>query len=104
MTTLNGKAYRALVAEDLAVLLLRMPQCPERDHIACILRRELTPPALRPPGQTGRPRKDIDIRPAMEMIASGHGLKRIAQALGTDRNTLRRRLVEAGVWPLGEAP
>ena len=92
-TRLNGKAYRALVAEDLDALMARMPACPERDHIACILRRELRPPAI------GRPRKDLDVDRATRMAAQGCSLKHIARTLDVDRNTLRRRLVEAGVWP-----
>lgn len=47
----------------------------------------------------GRPRVDVDIRPAIAMMEKGHGLKVIAGALGVNRGTLRRRLREAGAWP-----
>jgi len=48
----------------------------------------------------GRPVVDVDIRPALAMMREGHGLKATAGALGVSRSTLRRRLHEAGCWPL----
>ena len=47
----------------------------------------------------GRPRIEVDLRPALAMIREGHGLKSTAGALGVGRSTLRRRLREAGEWP-----
>ena len=47
----------------------------------------------------GRPRVDLDLRPAVAMLEQGHGLKTIAKATGVSRATLRRRLTEAGEWP-----
>ena len=50
----------------------------------------------------GRPRVELDLRPAIAMLDQGHGLKTTAKALGWSRATLRRRLSEAGVWPRPE--
>ena len=50
----------------------------------------------------GRPRVDLDLRPALAMLDQGHGLKTTAKALGVSRATLRRRLAEAGEWPRAE--
>ncbi|MBN2196873.1 MAG: recombinase family protein, partial [Polyangiaceae bacterium] len=47
----------------------------------------------------GRPKVELDLRPAVAMLEQGHGLKTIAKALGVSRATLRRRLEEAGAWP-----
>ena len=47
----------------------------------------------------GRPRVELDLRPALAMFAQGHGLETTAKALGVSRATLRRRLIEAGEWP-----
>jgi DNA invertase Pin-like site-specific DNA recombinase len=47
----------------------------------------------------GRPRKELDVRPALAMLDQGHGLKTTAKALQVSRATLRRRLEEAGEWP-----
>lgn len=47
----------------------------------------------------GRPRVEMDLRPALAMLNEGHGLKTTAKALGVSRATLRRRLEEAGEWP-----
>jgi len=49
----------------------------------------------------GRPKVQLDLRPAVAMLREGHGLKSIASALGVSRSTLRRRLAEAGHWPVG---
>ncbi len=50
----------------------------------------------------GRPKVDLDLRPALAMLDQGHGLKTTAKALGVSRATLRRRLEEAGAWPRPE--
>ena len=50
----------------------------------------------------GRPKVELDLRPALAMIEQGHGLKTTAKALGVSRATLRRRLTEAGEWPRPE--
>jgi DNA invertase Pin-like site-specific DNA recombinase len=50
----------------------------------------------------GRPRVELDLRPAIAMLDQGHGLKTTAKALGVSRATLRRRLTEAGAWPRPE--
>lgn len=47
----------------------------------------------------GRPRVELDLRPAVAMLDQGHGLKAIAKALRVSRTTLRERLTEAGHWP-----
>lgn len=47
----------------------------------------------------GRPVVEVDIRPAVSMLASGYGLKAISKSIGVSRATLRRRLEEAGEWP-----
>lgn len=47
----------------------------------------------------GRPKVELDLRPALAMLDQGHGLKTTAKALGVSRATLRRRLVEIGAWP-----
>ena len=48
----------------------------------------------------GRPKVGLDLRPALAMLREGHGLKQTAKALGVSRSTLRRRLREAGEWPV----
>jgi len=52
----------------------------------------------------GRPRKEIDLRPALALLKEGRGLKDVAKILKVPRATLRRRLVEAGRWPGAQAP
>ena len=47
----------------------------------------------------GRPRKEIDLRPAVALLREGRGLKDVARILKVPRATLRRRLKEAGEWP-----
>lgn len=47
----------------------------------------------------GRPKVEVDVRPAVAMLDQGRGLKQVAQILGVPRSTLRRRLLEAGEWP-----
>ena len=47
----------------------------------------------------GRPVVEMDLRPALSMLANGYGLKAISKSLDVSRATLRRRLEEAGEWP-----
>lgn len=47
----------------------------------------------------GRPRKEIDLRPAVALLREGRGLKDVARILKVPRATLRRRLEEVGEWP-----
>lgn len=47
----------------------------------------------------GRPKIEMDLRPALAMLREGRGLKQVARILGTTRATLRRRLEETGEWP-----
>ena len=48
----------------------------------------------------GRPRKEVDLRPAVALLKEGRGLKDVARILKVPRATLRRRLAEAGQWPV----
>ncbi len=50
----------------------------------------------------GRPRVQIDLRPALAMLREGSSLGETAEAMGVNRTTLRRRLVDAGVWADGK--
>jgi len=50
----------------------------------------------------GRPRVELDIRPALALMREGRGIKQVARMLGVSRSTLRRRLEEAGEWPRRE--
>lgn len=47
----------------------------------------------------GRPKVEMDLRPALSMLEAGYGLKAISKSLGVSRATLRRRLAEVGEWP-----
>ena len=47
----------------------------------------------------GRPRRELDLRPALALLREGRDLKEIASILKISRTTLRRRLTEAGHWP-----
>lgn len=47
----------------------------------------------------GRPKVEVDLRPALSMLDGGYGLKAVANSLGVSRATLRRRLREADEWP-----
>lgn len=47
----------------------------------------------------GRPKVGMDLRPALALLREGRDLKDTARILRLDRNTLRRRLREAGAWP-----
>jgi DNA invertase Pin-like site-specific DNA recombinase len=51
----------------------------------------------------GRPRKDLELRPALAMLREGRSLRDVAAILGVSRTTLRRRLQEAGEWPVKPA-
>ena len=46
----------------------------------------------------GRPKVELDLRPAVALLEQGRSLKETARILGLSRNTLRRRLREAGAW------
>lgn len=48
----------------------------------------------------GRPRKELDLRPAVALLKEGRDLKDAARILKVDRNTLRRRLREGRMWPV----
>ena len=48
----------------------------------------------------GRPKVELDLRPALALLREGQSLKETARILGVSRNTLRRRLREAGEWPV----
>ncbi len=48
----------------------------------------------------GRPRVEMDLRPALALLREGRSLKEAARILQVSRNTLRRRLREAGEWPI----
>ena len=48
----------------------------------------------------GRPVVELDLRPSVAMLGDGYSLRQAAAALGVSRATLRRRLQEAGQWPI----
>ena len=52
----------------------------------------------------GRPRAELDLRPALALLREGRDLKEIACILQLSRSTLRRRLTEAGHWPPAAQP
>jgi DNA invertase Pin-like site-specific DNA recombinase len=52
----------------------------------------------------GRPKVGMDLRPAVAMLREGRGLKDVSSILKVSRATLRRRLQEAGTWPLPGNP
>ena len=43
----------------------------------------------------GRPRVDMDVRPALALLEKGHSLTQVAKMLGKPKSTLLRRLAEA---------
>ena len=51
--------------------------------------------------RVGRPKVDVDTRPAVALIKEGRGIKQVAGILNVPVSTLRRRLVEAGSWSRG---
>lgn len=46
----------------------------------------------------GRPRVELDLRPALAMLREGRSLKEVSIILKVPRATLRRRLQETGAW------
>lgn len=48
----------------------------------------------------GRPRIEVDVRPAVALLKEGRSLKETARILKISRNTLRRRLRETDEWPI----
>ena len=46
----------------------------------------------------GRPKVEMDLRPALALLSQGRSLKETSRILGVSRNTLRRRLREANAW------
>ena len=46
----------------------------------------------------GRPKVEMDLRPALALLKDGRSLKETSRILGVSRNTLRRRLRESGAW------
>ena len=48
----------------------------------------------------GRPKVEMDLRPAVALLKEGRSLKETARILAISRATLRRRLREAGEWPV----
>ena len=48
----------------------------------------------------GRPKVELELRPAVAMLQTGHSLREAAEAVGVSRTTLRRRLREEGAWPI----
>jgi DNA invertase Pin-like site-specific DNA recombinase len=51
----------------------------------------------------GRPKVELDLRPATALLKEGRSLKEAARILRVSRNTLRRRLREEGAWPVAGA-
>lgn len=51
----------------------------------------------------GRPRVDLDLRPALALLDKGHSVREVAEILGVARGTLRRRLAEVDHNPVSEA-
>ena len=49
----------------------------------------------------GRPKVDVDLRPALALLREGRSLKEVSAILTISRATLRRRLQEQGQWPIG---
>jgi DNA invertase Pin-like site-specific DNA recombinase len=47
----------------------------------------------------GRPRNEVDLRPALALLKEGRSLKEVSTILRVPRATLRRRLQEQGAWP-----
>jgi DNA invertase Pin-like site-specific DNA recombinase len=42
----------------------------------------------------GRPRVEMDLRPALALLSNRHSEREVAEMLGISRGTLRRRLAE----------
>ena len=47
----------------------------------------------------GRPKVEMDLRPALALLREGRSLKEVSSILAVSRATLRRRLQEQGLWP-----
>lgn len=47
----------------------------------------------------GRPKIDLDLRPAAAMLREGRSLRQVSDIMGVSRSTMRRRLREEGLWP-----
>ena len=47
----------------------------------------------------GRPKAEMDLRPALALLGEGRSLKEVSAILAVSRATLRRRLQEQGAWP-----
>lgn len=47
----------------------------------------------------GRPRKEIDLRAAKELLGNGHSVRQVSDMLGIPRSTLRRKLAENAGGP-----
>lgn len=47
----------------------------------------------------GRPRVEVDLRPVVAMFKESRSLKEISRITLIPRPTIRRRLLEAGMWP-----
>ncbi len=90
-TTPSGKFTLAVLSA-----VAELERCLIVERVKCGIER-----ARRTGKHLGRPRVEVDLRPALAMIEKGHGLKAIAGALGVNRGTLRRRLREEGAWPTG---
>ncbi len=89
-TTPAGRLFTAIIAAFAAF---------ERD----IIRERVIAGVRRAQAQgkhCGRPKVELEIRPAVAMLQQGRGLREVASILGVSRTTLRRRLKEAGEWPV----
>ena len=51
----------------------------------------------------GRPKVELELRPAVAMLREGRSLKEVSTILKVSRATLRRRLREQGAWPVVDA-
>ena len=52
----------------------------------------------------GRPRLEIDLRPALALLDQGLSIRATAKAIRVSESTLRLHLREAGAWPRPTAP
>ena len=48
----------------------------------------------------GRPRRDVPVEAAVALLREGRSLRDVSKLVRVDRNTLRTRLREQGLWPL----
>lgn len=91
-TTPVGKVMFTLIAA-----ISEFERCMIRERVIAGVRR-----AQAMGKHCGRPRVELDIRPALALMREGRGIKQVARMLGVSRSTLRRRLEEAGEWPRRE--